>query len=216
MHEVMDFRIRMWARRTITWCAVVAALSLWAPDAQSQAQAPSEERQAIGQRLNDLFIAIYTNSGVMNGIFENCVNVPGAAGEFFGAVHKRYVRNDTVIAGMILGVHRKVMERQVATGSPGNVERISNDSRDLAYSEIKRKFIVADGRPELERRLCDDLMAQFRAGKWDNPRFVDRYFELLEEFDPRIYEEFYDIKAVLDDMRSGKLRTGTLPKQKQQ
>jgi len=176
--------------------------------------ASEEDRFELGQKLNDLFITVYRNSGVMSGIFHNCVKVPGSAGEFFKAVHYRYVRNDTAIAGMILGVHRKVMERQVAAGSPGQVERISNDTRDFAYSEIQRTFIVADGNERLERRLCDDLMKRFRGGEWDNPKFVNRYFQLLKEFDPRIYAEFYDIKAVLDDRRSGKLKTGTLPKQR--
>ena len=74
-------------------------------------------------------------SGVMAGIFENCALVPSAAGEFFSAVHQRYVRNDTVIAGMILSVHRKVMDRQVATGSPTQVENVAKDTRDLAYSD---------------------------------------------------------------------------------
>ncbi len=176
--------------------------------------ASEEDRFELGQKLNDLFITVYRNSGVMSGIFHNCVKVPGSAGEFFKAVHYRYVRNDTAIAGMILGVHRKVMERQVATGSPRQVERISNDTRDFAYSEIQRTFIVADGNQKLERRLCNGLMKRFREGEWDNPKFVNRYFQLLEEFDPRIYAEFYDIKAVLDDRRSGKLKTGNLPKQK--
>ncbi len=187
---------------------LISCLCLWT----AALPAKGTSKIDIALKLNDLFIAIYTNSGVMNGIFENCIDVNGAAGEFFGVVHGRYVRNDTITTGMILGVHRKVMERQVTTGSPARVERISNDSRDLAYSEIKRKFIVADGRQDLQVRLCDELMVQFKAGKWDNPRFVNRYFKLLQDFDPRIYEEYYDIKAVLDDRRSGKLRTGTLPK----
>ncbi len=189
-------------RRWAALCLLAAALGLGAPPAHAQS------REEAGRTLNDLFIAIYRNSGVMNGIFENCVSVPGAAGEFFGAVHRRYIRNDTMIAGMILGVHRKVMVRQAATGSPGAVERLSRDARDLAYSEIKRKFIVADGRPDVERRLCDGLMKEFRAGKWDNPPYVDTYFELLEEFDPRIYAEFRDMKGVLDDRRAGRLETG--------
>ena len=151
-------------------------------------------------------------SGVMAGIFENCALVPSAAGEFFSAVHQRYVRNDTVNAGMILSVHRKVMDRQVATGSPTQVENVAKDTRDLAYSEIKRKFIVANEDPELVRRLCDDLLKRFRTGEWDNPRFVDTYFSLLERFDPRVYAEFYDMKAVLDDRRSGRLKTGKIPK----
>ena len=185
---------------------MVAALCLGSLTAQAQS------REEVGQALNDLFITIYRNSGIMNGIFENCAFVPGAAGEFFNAVHKRYVRNDTVIAGMIVAVHRKVMERQVATGAVGPVEQLSKDSRDLAYSEIKRKFIVANGRPELERRLCDDLMKEFRTGKWDNPRYVEKYFELLADFDPRIYAEFHDMKGVLDDRRAGRLRTGPVTK----
>ena len=194
--------IRSWAGA----CLVIAALCLGSLTAQAQS------REEVGQALNDLFITIYRNSGIMNGIFENCAFVPGAAGEFFNAVHKRYVRNDTVIAGMIVAVHRKVMERQVATGAVGPVEQLSKDSRDLAYSEIKRKFIVANGRPELERRLCDDLMKEFRTGKWDNPRYVEKYFELLADFDPRIYAEFHDIKGVLDDRRAGRLRTGPVTK----
>ncbi len=194
--------IRSWAAA----CLVIAALCLGGSSAQAQS------REEVGQTLNDLFITIYRNSGVMNGIFENCAFVPGAAGEFFNAVHKRYVRNDTVIAGMIVAVHRKVMERQVATGAVGPVEQLSKDSRDLAYSEIKRKFIVANGRPELERRLCNELLEQFRTGKWDNPRYVEKYFELLADFDPRIYAEFYDIKGVLDDRRAGRLKTGPVTK----
>ena len=197
-------------RKRLATCAVVLALGFGSP------VAAEEDRFELGQTLNDLFIAIYTNSGVMNGIFENCVHVPGAAGEFFKAVHNRYVRNDTVIAGMILSVHRKVMDRQVASGSPTRVENLAKDTRSIAYSEIKRKFIVANENEELQRRLCDDLLQRFRTGKWDNPKYVNKYFELLERFDPRIYAEFYDVKAVLDDRRSGKLKTGTLPKQEKQ
>ena len=191
--------IRPWAAA----CLLVGALSLGAPAASGQ------DRENVGRTLNDLFIAIYRNSGVMNGIFENCAGAQGAAGEFFDAVHGRYVRNDSVITGMIVAVHRKVMERQVATGAVGPVERLSRETRDLAYSEVKRKFIVANGRPELERRLCDDLMKEFRAGKWDNPRYVEKYFRLLERFDPRVYAEFRDMKDVLDDRRAGRLETGS-------
>ena len=186
--------IRLWAAA----CLLAGALGLGAPAAAER------NREDVGRALNDLFIAIYRNSGVMNGIFENCGGAQGAAGEFFDAVHGRYVRNDSVIAGMILAVHRKVMERQTATGAVGPVERLSRDTRDLAYSEIKRRFIVANGRPELERRLCDDLMKEFRAGKWDNPRYVEKYFGLLERFDPRVYAEFRDMKGVLDDRRAGR------------
>jgi len=210
MVHFVKLKLLIWVRRTLAACFCAAAVGLGSSLAMTQ------DRLVMGQTLNDLFIAIYSNSGVMNGIFENCVFVPGAAGEFFGLVHKRYVRNDTVIAGMILGVHRKVMDRQVATGSPTSVENLANNTRDYAYSEIKRKFIVANANPDLERRLCDDLMQRFRAGEWNNPRFVNKYFEILERFDPRIYAEFYDMKAVLDDRRSGKLKTGTLPKQKKQ
>lgn len=186
--------IRLWAAA----CLLAGALGLGAPAAAER------NREDVGRALNDLFIAIYRNSGVMNGIFENCGGAQGAAGEFFDAVHGRYVRNDSVIAGMILAVHRKVMERQTATGAVGPVERLSRDTRDLAYSEIKRRFIVANGRPELERRLCDGLMKEFRAGKWDNPRYVEKYFGLLERFDPRVYAEFRDMKGVLDDRRAGR------------
>ena len=190
--------IRPWAAA----CLAAAALFLGAPAASEQS------REDVGRTLNDLFIAIYRNSGVMNGIFENCAGARGAAGEFFDAVHGRYVRNDTVIAGMIVAVHRKVMERQTATGAVGQVERLSRETRDLAYSEIKRKFIVANGRPELVRRLCDDLMEEFRAGKWDNPRYVEKYFGLLERFDPRVHAEFRDMKGVLDDRRAGRPEAG--------
>ncbi len=186
--------IRPWAAA----CLLAGALGFGAPAAAERG------REDVGRTLNDLFIAIYRNSGVMSGIFENCAGAQGAAGEFFDAVHGRYVRNDSVIAGMIVAVHRKVMERQTATGSVGAVERLSRETRDLAYSEIKRRFIVADGRPELERRLCDSLMKEFRAGKWDNPRYVEKYFGLLERFDPRIYAEFRDMKGVLDDRRAGR------------
>ena len=206
MIDVVNFSLRSWSRRTLTVCLVAAIAGLCGSSATAQ------DRLATGRTLNDLFIAIYANSGVMAGIFENCALVPSAAGEFFSAVHQRYVRNDTVIAGMILSVHRKVMDRQVATGSPTQVENVAKDTRDLAYSEIKRKFIVANEDPELVRRLCDDLLKRFRTGEWDNPRFVDTYFSLLERFDPRIYAEFYDMKAVLDDRRSGRLKTGKIPK----
>ena len=210
MFNVATFDFRSRLRRTAAVALFVASTGM------SGTSVIAEERHELGQTLNDLFITIYTNTGVMNGIFENCANVPGAAGEFFSAVHKRYVRHDTPTAGMILSVHRKVMDRQVATGSPTGVENLAKNTRDLAYSQIKRKFIVANANPDVERRLCDDLMKRFRAGEWDNPRFVDTYFKLLERFDPRIYAEFVDIKAVLDDRRSGKLKTGTLPKQKRQ
>ena len=139
MFEEREFGLAAVIRSWAAACLVIAALCLGGSSAQAQS------REEVGQTLNDLFITIYRNSGVMNGIFENCAFVPGAAGEFFNAVHKRYVRNDTVIAGMIVAVHRKVMERQVATGAVGLVEQLSKDSRDLAYSEIKRKFIVANG-----------------------------------------------------------------------
>ena len=210
MFHAVELRLRTRVRRTLAAGLCAAVVGLGGSSAMTQ------DRSGMGQTLNDLFIAIYSNSGVMNGLFENCASIPGAAGEFFSAVHKRYVRNDSVIAGMILSVHRKVMDRQVATGSPTSVENLANNTRDYAYSEIKRKFIVANANPDLERRLCDDLMQRFRTGEWDNPRFVNKYFEILERFDPRIYAEFYDMKAVLDDRRSGKLKTGTLPKQKKQ
>ena len=194
--------IRPWAGA----CLLAGALFLGVPAASEQG------REDVGRTLNDLFIAIYRNSGVMNGIFENCAGARGAAGEFFDAVHGRYVRNDSVIAGMIVAVHRKVMERQTATGAVRPVEQLSRETRDLAYSEIRRKFIVANGRPELERRLCDDLMEEFRTGRWDNPRYVEEYFRLLERFDPRVYAEFRDMKDVLDDRRAGRLGSGPGPK----
>ena len=65
--------------------------------------------------------------------------IPSAAGELFSGVHQRYVRNDTVIAGMILSVLRKVMDRvlrkvmdrHVAIGSPTRVENVAKNTRDL-------------------------------------------------------------------------------------
>ena len=60
-----------------------AAACLYGPSAMAQ------DRYSLAQSLNELFTAIYTNSGVMNGIFENCFDVPGAAGEFFNSVHNR-------------------------------------------------------------------------------------------------------------------------------
>ncbi len=152
------------------------------------------------RETGQVFGQIYTNLGILLAAISTCEKTSLGTALFFRE-YKSYMSNNYApAAGMLIEVHRELMEKRVGQMTGQALDALGKQFQSAGYSYFDQLYL--DLSPAEIDRGCMNFQKQINAGEWDAFRLVDEYFLSLEAYDPDFYEARKSVWALIKKIQN--------------
>lgn len=184
-------------KRAVFFVLAVHLFLAWSPPT-----APAEEKARIfrgAQATGAVFGRVHANMGVLAAVVTFCENASTKLAPFFKQLKPTMLNEYSVASGILIGVHRELMEKRIGKALATNINELAKQGRKAAYFMIKQQFEELPP-TELEG-VCQNFRTQIEAGEWDVFPLADQYFLSLKPYVPDFYESNKDAWQIIKSLR---------------